>query len=170
LLQYSPNEISVRKIAELAKIKHPLIYRHFETKDKLIMLILNRGLTAIVDKNLNFDKVEGNVGLFFQVARNNKFRLALARAMVEGINPHQIQDQFPLTQKLLELMQRRESEKKSTSKFGVRFSTAALAALALGWMLYEPFLLAATDLEDESREEIDRKIVELLEDFIEKIC
>ena len=170
LLKYSPNEISVRNIAKLAKIKHPLIYRHFGTKDKLISLALTRGLTKIVDKNLNIENLEGNVGLLYEVAKNNKFRLTLARSMVEGVNPHQMQNQFPLTQKLLELMKKRKAESESTGKYGVEFLTAALTALALGWMLYEPFLLAATGLEDENKEEIDGKIIGLLEEFVQKIC
>jgi hypothetical protein len=37
-------------------------------------------------------------------------------------------------------------------------------------MLYEPFLLAATGLENEDKDEIQQKFIEILEEFVKKIC
>lgn len=171
LLKRNPSEISVREIAKAAKIKHPLIYRHFGTKDKLIMEVHTRGISKINSAIPIVEDIEGNVGKFFEGVRNNKFRqLALARAMIDGANPHLIQNQFPVMQRLLRLLKKRESESKSTGKFSVEFSAASLAALALGWMLYEPFLLAATGLENENKEDIEQKVIEILEEFLRTIC
>lgn len=171
LLKRNPSEISVREIAKAAKIKHPLIYRHFGTKEKLIMEVHARGISKVNSAIPRVEDIEGNVGIFFEGVRKNKFRqLALARAMIDGTDPHLIQNQFPVMERLLRLLKKRESESKSTGKFSVEFSAASLAALALGWMLYEPFLLAATGMENENKEDIEQKVIEILEEFLKTIC
>lgn len=169
LAKRNPNEITVREIAKAANVKHPLIYRHFGTKDNLIREAHTILITKINASIPIVESIEGNAELFFAAVKENKFRqLALARAMIEGISPHLMQNQFPVMQRVLKLLKRRGD--KSTGKFSPEISTAALGALVLGWTLYEPFLLAATNLETEDKAEIDKKIVEILEEFVQKIC
>ena len=47
LLEKSPNKITVREIAESANIKHPLIHRHFGTKDAVIIAVHMREIAAV---------------------------------------------------------------------------------------------------------------------------
>ena len=171
LLERSPIEITVREIAKLANIKHPLIHRHFGTKEEVIKAVHTRQLEKIIRNIPIVENLEGNLGLFFLSNKQNKWRqTALARAMIEGVNPHLLQDQFPVMQRLVKLMKKRHSQATSSNNFSPEFLTAALGALAAGWMLYEPFLLAATGLENEDKDEIQQKFIEILEEFVQKIC
>ena len=171
LLERSPSEITVREIAELAKVKHPLIYRHFGTKDQVIIEVHTRGIDKVNKSIPIVENLEGNIGTYFKGVIGNKWRhIALARAMIDGVSPHLIQNQFPVMQRLVKLMKKKHEKGDGNDKFSPEFLTASLAALALGWMLYEPFLLAAIDAEDENREEIHQKVVEILEEFLKKVC
>lgn len=171
LLKKSPNKITVREIAEAANIKHPLIHRHFGTKDEVIIAVHKRGIAKIERKIEKVENVGGNVGTFFEAVKKNQFRqIALSRAMIDGVNPRSIQNEFPVMQKLLELIKKRFDEKTSESDFTPEMITAILGAAALGWFLYEPFLLAATDQEDKNKDELHKKFVEILEEIIEKLC
>jgi TetR/AcrR family transcriptional regulator, repressor for neighboring sulfatase len=169
LLKKSPNKISVREIAEAANIKHPLIHRHFGTKDEVVMAVHARNIEKVERKIAKVEKLEGNIATFFEAVKKNKFRqIALSRAMIDGINPRVIQNQFPVMQRLLELLKKRRSE--SELKFDSEMMTAILGATVLGWFLYEPFLLAATNLEDKNKDEIHQKVTEIIEEIIQKLC
>jgi len=171
LLKKSPNKITVREIAEAANIKHPLIHRHFGTKEAVIVAVHARGIAKTERKIAKVENLEGNVATFFDAVRKNKFRLvALSRAMIDGVNPHAIQSQFPVMERLLELLKKRYEETDSKSRFDAEMMAAITAAAALGWLLYEPFLLAAVDLEDKNKEEVHETVVEILEEIVRKLC
>ncbi len=171
LLKKSPNKLTVREIAEAANIKHPLIHRHFGTKDEVIVAVHARNIKKIERKIVKVENLEGNVGTFFEAVKKNKFRqIALSRAMLDGVNPRAIQTQFPVMQRLLELLKKRSDEQNFESEFTPEMMTAIIAAAALGWFLYEPFLLAATGLEDRDQDELQQTVVEILEEIIRKLC
>ncbi len=171
LLKKSPNKITVREIAEAANIKHPLIHRHFGTKDAVIIAVHARGINKVEREIIDVENLEGNIATFFEAVKKNKFRqIALSRAMIDGVNPRAIQTQFPVMERFLELLKKRSVETKSESKFAPEMMTAIIGATTLGWFLYEPFLLAATDLEDKSRDELHAAVVEIIEEIVRKLC
>jgi AcrR family transcriptional regulator len=169
LLERYPHEISVREIALAAKIKHPLIHRHFGSKDELIAAVHAQNIGKVKLAVEKVEKIEGNIKVFFKAVEQNRFRqVALARAMIDGVDPHLLQDQFPVMKQFLELIKKKHQELGGKPKFDPKIVAAAVSATALGWMLYEPFLLAATGLEGENTEEIKQVIAEILEDFIKQ--
>jgi AcrR family transcriptional regulator len=148
-----------------------LIHRHFGTKAELIKEAHTILITQINAEIPPIENIENNVGLFFEAARKNKLRqLALARAMIEGVSPYALQNEFPVMQRLVQLLKKRADESETEKKFSPKISAAALGAIALGWILYEPFLFAATDLDNENPDEIHREVIEILEEFVKKIC
>jgi AcrR family transcriptional regulator len=171
LLKKSPNKITVREIAAAANIKHPLIHRHFGTKDEVIIAVHARGIAKVEKRVAQIENVEGNIATFFEAVKKNKFRqVALARAMIDGVNPRAIQSEFPVMRRLLELIKKRFDETNAESRFTPEMMTAFLASAALGWFLYEPFLLAATEQEDKKQDELHGTFVEILEEVVSKIC
>ena len=171
LLRKSPNQITVREIAEAAHIKHPLIHRYFGTKDDVIIAVHARGISKIEKQVAKLDNLNGNIGTFFEAVRRGKFRqVALSRAMIDGVPPRAVQSEFPVMQHLLRLIKKRCGETGLKNGFTPEMLTAVLAAAALGWMLYEPFLLAATEQEDKSPAEIHQSVVEILEEIVSKLC
>jgi AcrR family transcriptional regulator len=171
LMERYPSEISVREIAKAAQVKHPLIYRHFGTKDELIATVHHQNIDRTKQAIGKVENIEGNIETFFRAVEVNKFRqIALARAMIEGVDPRLLQDQFPVMQYFLELIKKKQNESDSEPKFDAGMIAATVSATALGWILYEPFLLAATGLEDENIDEIKKTVAAILEEFIKVSC
>ncbi len=167
LLEKSPNKITVREIAVAANIKHPLIHRHFETKDKVILAVHARRIADIEKRVEKIEDVEGNIATFFEAVKKIKFRrIALARAMMDGVSPHAIQTEFPVMKLLLDLITKKFEEKNIVTEFSPDMITAVLSATALGWFLYEPYLIASMNLEEKTEEELDRTVVEVLEELV----
>jgi AcrR family transcriptional regulator len=167
LLEKSPNKITVREIARAANIKHPLIHRHFETKDKVILAVHARRIADIEKRVERVEDVEGNIATFFEAVKNIKLRrIGLARALMDGVSPHSIQTEFPVMRRLLELITKKFEQKNAASEFSPEMITAVLSATALGWFLYEPYLIASMNLEDKTEDELDRTVVAVLEELV----
>lgn len=171
LLKHGPSEISVREIAAAANVKHPLIYRHFGSKNALILAVHERQLEAAKSVAAPITKLEGNIGKLFDTFAQNRWRqITLARAMIDGIDPKLLQNQFPVMQRLVELLRERSDGRTDRSSHDPEVLAMAMAGLAMGWILFAPFLKASTGTEDLNNEEMNRKVVEILEEFVEKIC
>ena len=171
LLKKSPNQITVREIAEAANIKHPLIHRHFGTKEELIFAAHARGVAKVERKIAGIEELAGNIGAFFEAGKKNKFRqTALSRAMLDGVPPRTFLNDFPIMKRLLELIKKRCDAAGSDTKFTPEMIAAVLAATALGWFFYEPFLIAASEQEDKKLTEIHKEVVEILEEIVRAVC
>lgn len=170
LLKRSPSEITVREIAKAANVKHPLIYRHFGTKNGVILAVHTHKLEKVVKVTGKVEVLEGNVKTFFQTFEKDKWRqVALARAMIDGIDPRLIQNQFPIMEQLVELLKRKQNESDAETKFDPEMMAIILGAIGLGWFLFEPFLLAATRLDEKNKDEIRLTVIEIIEEIIKKV-
>ncbi len=166
LLKFGPSEISVRAIAERAGVKHPMIYRHFGSKDALIKAVHMREIHGIGDDVAGIESISGNVGRFLSAFEKNRWRqIALARAMIDGIDPRQLQTRFPVMEQFLRMIEGKLSE--SGSATDPKVFTAVLSAAAMGWMLYGPLISTATGLDELSPERQRDSIVAMLEKIIE---
>lgn len=167
LLAKSPNKITVREIAQAANIKHPLIHRHFETKEKVILAVHARRIAEIEKRVEKVEDVEGNIATFFAAVKEIKLRrIGLARALMDGVSPHSIQTEFPVMRLLLELITKKFEEKNAATQFSPQMITAVLSATALGWFLYEPYLVASMGLEETTEAERDKMVIAALEELV----
>jgi TetR/AcrR family transcriptional regulator, repressor for neighboring sulfatase len=170
LFERSPSDITVREIATAANIKHPLIHRHFKTKDEVILAVHARSIQKIHEDLGKLNSAKGNVSVFLQAVLDNKFRqITLAKAMIDGVDPQLLQHQFPTMEHALALIKIRNKEFKQKIEFEPEIFTAALGGMLLGWILFEPFLRAATGLEDRDDREIQGKITEIIESILNKV-
>jgi AcrR family transcriptional regulator len=171
LNEYSPNEITVRQIAKIAGINHALIHRHFGTKDNVIMEVHERMALKMDSAISHIDRLDGNAGLLFRTSEQNRSRrILLTRAMIAGVDPHLMQHQFPVMRRLVDLVKKKKSETENPTKYDAEILASFFSAMVMGWFLYEPFFLAATNLEDRDREEVNEQIVQILEDCVENLC
>jgi TetR/AcrR family transcriptional regulator, repressor for neighboring sulfatase len=171
LAKHNPDEVSVRQIAKAAKINHSLVHRHFGTKENVIVAVHERIIERMALSISGAEQLEGNMALIFKTSKDNHSRrILLTRAMLNGINPHLIQNHFPVMHRLLNLVKKQKADLENPSKYDAEVLTAFFTAAVMGWFLYEPFLLASTGLEEKNQEEIHNQIVELLEEAIHKFC
>ncbi|MBK7706974.1 MAG: TetR/AcrR family transcriptional regulator [Acidobacteria bacterium] len=171
LLKRGPSEISIREIAHAAKVKHPLIYRHFGSKNALIMAVHSRELGNVAEIVSKIEKLEGNILPMFETFEKDRWRqVALARAMIDGVDPRLLQNMFPVMQHLVELLKKRLSESDRETRHEPEVLAFAMGGMAMGWVLFQPFLMAATGLDGKSPEEMKELAVEMLEEFVQKVC
>jgi AcrR family transcriptional regulator len=164
LPKHNPTEISLRQIADAANVNYSLIHRYFGTKESVIMAAHERMLSKVGEQFSTVDRLEGNVGVLFKISGENvSRRTLLARAMLDGADPHLIRHHFPIMQQLIELLRKNKSRTKRPTEYDAETLAAFFAASALGWFFFEPFLLASTGLDKKDKKKVHRQITEMLE-------
>ena len=171
LPKHNPTEISLRQIAEAAKINYSLIHRYFGTKDSVIMAAHERMLSKVGEQFSTVDRIDGNIGVLFKISgENDSRRTLLARAMLDGADPHLIRHHFPIMHQLIELLRKKKSKTENPSKYDPETLAAFFAGSALGWFFFEPFLLASTGLDEKDKNKVHREITEMLEKTADLLC
>lgn len=171
LAKHSPTEISLRQIAKAANINHSLIHRYFGTKENVILAVHERIISKLGEQFSVIDSLDGNVEMLFKISEQNPSRrILLARAMLDGADPHLIRHHFPTVQKLIELLKKKKGEAAEPSEYDAETLAAFFAGAVMGWFLYEPFLLASTGLENRNKDKVHGQIIEILEKIAERFC
>ena len=171
LPKHNPSDISLRQIAEVANVNYSLIHRYFGTKESVIVAAHERILTKALARFSGVDSIEGNIGDLFEISgKNVSRRILLARAMLDGADPHLIRHHFPIMQQLIELLKRKKSETKNPSEYDAETLAAFFAGSTLGWFLFEPFLLASTGLDAKDKNEVHHQIIKMLERTADLLC
>jgi AcrR family transcriptional regulator len=130
-----PAATSIREVAARSGVNHGLVYRHFGTKEELVSAVLDHVSTRFNDAVASgSDQAD--------VVAERQWRV-LARAILDGYPVGHLQHRFPFVEHLMEET-RRTVEDDTTA----RLAAGHVVALELGWRLFEPFLRAATGLED----------------------
>ena len=171
LPKHNPTEISLRQIAEAANINYSLIHRYFGTKENVIMAAHERILSNVGQQFSAVDRIDGNVGVLFKISGENvSRRTLLARAMLDGADPHLIRHHFPIMHQLIELVRKKKSKTEHPSHYDPETLAAFFAGSALGWFFFEPFLLASTGLDEKDKDEVHREITDILKETAELLC
>src|SRR5687768_8603632 len=68
LPKHNPADISLRQIAEAAKVNYSLIHRYFGTKESVIMAAHERLLSKVGEQFSAIDRIEGNIGALFEIS------------------------------------------------------------------------------------------------------
>lgn len=167
----SPNKISIREIAEIAGVKHPIIHRYFGTKDELVTAVHTRAMERASREVASIGSVEGMASVFIETARRNKVRqTTIARALLDGTPPEKIQTEFPVIRRILQLLRERKKEKGFTSDVSPEAMTLFLTSAALGWLIHERFLLLAVELDEDKLDQMRAEVEQVLNEVVAKIC
>ena len=171
LAKHSPTEISLRQIAKSANINHSLIHRYFGTKENVILAVHERIIDKLGAQFSAIDSLDGNVERLFEInEKNPSRRILLARAMLDGADPHLIRHHFPIMHQFIELLKKKKLEAAEPTAYDAETVAAFLAGAVMGWFLYEPFLLASTGLEQRDKNKVHSQIIEILEKIAEGLC
>src|SRR6185436_9844262 len=129
LPKHNPADISLRQIADAANVNYSLIHRYFGTKESVIMAAHERLLTKVGERFSTIDRIDGNVSELFKISGDNvSRRVLLARAMLDGADPHLIRHHFPIMNQLVELLRRKKSESECPSEYDAETLAAFFAA------------------------------------------
>jgi AcrR family transcriptional regulator len=154
--EQGPERVSVRDLAERAGVNHGLVHRHFGSKAGVL-----RALMQQLSQRIAADASASGASLpsaFAATAARGAYWRVLARALLDGGDPRELQPGFPLVQQLL--AQAREAQKcgRVSPDVDARLLTAMGVAMGLGWLLFEPFVIAATGLERRNRYKLRQQV------------
>lgn len=172
---HGPGSVSVRDIAAAAGVNHALIHLYFGSKQQVLRAVLERATVEIRTTLRDIaDSQAGIARVFGAAIEHELYCRALARATLDGESPRALQRDFPNVRRLIELFEgERQQPRKRLRKHAplpppdARTVVGALSALVLGWVVFEPFLLTATGLDQHDREEVRNQVAQVLQLMIE---
>jgi AcrR family transcriptional regulator len=135
--------VSVRSVAAAAGVNHGLVHRHFGSKDALVGAVLD-DLAARIADHAAADP-DWPLGTPDDEVLDRFWRV-LARSILDGDAAAQ-QRHHPTMAALVARLRARGLDDGAA-----RLAAAQAAAATLGWLLFEPFLEAATGLDPTARE------------------
>jgi len=145
--QFGPGAVSVREIAGRAQVNHGLLHRHFGSKDALLTAVLDklaRDLAAEMQRGR--PRRRPALQAFRATRKQGTYWRILAHTILEGRRPTDVQKDYPVISGLVQAVKRGQVELRFDPRLDARALTASGVAFALGWLLFEPYLLAATGL------------------------
>jgi TetR/AcrR family transcriptional regulator, repressor for neighboring sulfatase len=159
--------VSIRDIAKKAGVNHGLIHRHFGSKENLRRSTLQH----MADAMLADVQDAGSIGdlsrrAFQSLEKHEHFWRILARTILDGYGTGEIHRHYPIARHLIERVT--EAMKEGTLRGGIdpRMVVAAMFSFSWGFIMFEPFILAAAGLDgmkpDEAREEIFNAAISLV--------
>jgi len=134
-----PASVSMRTVADAAGVNYGLIHRHFGTKEVVLGQVVDELGTRLATDLAPV----GTIGTAMDVVeRHAEFVRILAFLCLENSEAEALRREHPT---IGGIMRRLDAEASPGSEIPVR--VAAAIALAMGWIVYEPFLRDAVGLD-----------------------
>ncbi len=156
-----PARVSTREIAAAARVNNGLIHRHFTTKDTLLREVLVRlaGDIAAAEEG-----TEGDVAKLLRfldaTAERASYWKLLARSILDGKSPQELQGDFPTVRRIVDLLERLQASGALASRRDPRTLATLFIAMALGWFVFEPWLVRAVGVDARDRAGLRRDLIE----------
>ncbi len=165
-----PAAVSTRQIANEAGVNSGLIHRHFRTKDALLREVMDRLVSDIASANDSERQDPESLFRFFLAAgeQTGYWRL-LARSLLDGVDVRELQTEFPTMKRIQELFEELKRSGELDDAFDPRVISALLTCLGLGWLIFEPFLLVASGLDQEEPHDVSRAVRRTVFSMIERM-
>src|SRR5690606_3712456 len=161
LAERGPRAVSAREIARRARVNHGLVHRHFGSKETLIRAVLDE---LVSDARARFAPgaalgTSVRHALLSELAHGRRYFQVLARALLDGYVDWLQDAEFPVIRSALDALSDAQRRGALDASYDPRALTATWIALALGWLVFEPFALAASGLANEPAEEVRARVL-----------
>jgi AcrR family transcriptional regulator len=155
-------------VAEHARVNHGLVHRHFGSKEGLLRAVLDDLSARIFREARAADDepfVDDELGLpdllessFWAVNRHPLYWRVLAQALLDGGSISELQTSFPVVESLVARVEQAQARQQLDRGLDARMFVAVLVSAGLGWLLFAPYVLAATGQAALSRSEVIAKL------------
>ena len=140
--EHGPSGVSVRGLAAEAGVNHGLVHRHFGSKDGLLAAVMIRLADEVAAGVSPQDSEESLADILiatFGATEENRHWRILARAMLDGHSPDELQDDFPVVERMLQAARR-----GTASGLSPEALVTLVLSVGLGLLLFEPYLQQST--------------------------
>lgn len=171
-VERGPASVSLRDIAAEANVNLGLLYRHFGTKAELLSAtvddLVDRFGAAIADSVAAPD-------MPFELARivtgtrdpamtpMRPYARMLAWLLLDGVDPASIQSSYPVFPRLVERLLT-----DGRDPTDARLTALTIFAVALGWLLYEPYINTAAQLDEVPLDELRGALADAFGRLVER--
>ena len=153
-----PARVSVRDIAARAGVNHGLVHRHFGSKDAVLRAVLDHQWeTLLRPVDAAPEDLELLAWLWQPEAVPEAGWRIMARALLDGYAARDLRRNFAVMQRLVAAGRRQQESGRMAAEFDPRIVAAGGVAMVLGWLVFEPFLIAATGMDDRSLADVRRE-------------
>lgn len=134
----NPGSVSVREIARVAGVNHGLVHHYFGSKHALVQAVLDHLATGARDALAAGTAMDADSPV-------QTYTRILGRAMLEESDLAPLPGNHPILVQLASLAR----DVGGLDERSARIRASQGAALAMGWLLFEPLLIQSSGLEDE---------------------
>jgi AcrR family transcriptional regulator len=142
-----PASVSLRDIAGEANVNLGLLHRHFGSKSELIAAVVHTLVDSLGPRLGEVfaasEMPEALALLVTEPSVEQAWARMLAWLLLDGADGTTLQESYPALSRLVERL-----GSDGLDDADARCVGAVVAALALGWSLFAPYLRAATELDD----------------------
>ena len=146
--------VSVRDVADLANVNHALVHRHFGTKEGLLHELMRAEAKTFRDAAGDVSQpAEAMLRLFAANAADPTFSRILAYSLLSRNDTTELLVEGGALGQIVEALTQQFSSTGGSRAQGqharerAQQATALATAMSLGWLLFEPFLAAATGMQ-----------------------
>lgn len=144
---HGPASVSIRDVARRAGVNHGLVHRHVGSKDQLVAAAIAAATEPLLPGALatsGFD-VDAAVAV---VHRDPAAARLIARVLVDGIPIRAVRHRFPVMRGLVAAARSGDATTRPAALADPRLAAAAAASLALGSVVWGPWLSEISGLGD----------------------
>ncbi len=170
----NPTHVTVREVAEKAGVTHALVHQYVGTKDDLLKAVVARGAPKRLEMIQHLPDFRAvTPQLVNDVLERQLHSRTMIRSAMDGVDYASVEDRMTTGQALLALATQTAStgaaRELAPEPMDPRVVTAAVTALAYGWVATGEWLARIFDLEDETPEEVRAQLLEMVSRMTEQI-
>jgi AcrR family transcriptional regulator len=140
--------VSIRDIAKKARVNHGLIHRHFGSKENLWQKTLQTMADAMLADVVGTRNLNELLQKSFQsLKKHENFWRILARTILDGYNTGNMHDRYPIARLLIERVTAEIEAGALREDIDPKILVAIMFSFSCGFIMYDPFILAATGLD-----------------------
>lgn len=159
--------VSVRDIAEHARVNHGLVHRHFGSKDAVLHAVLQgmfEDVGALAQADLDPKSRDFVERLYPLVSSRKQDWQILMRAVLDGFDFQKAGFTFPITTAVVDHI---AAQRGGSRNEGARTIAGAVIAGGLGWLLLEPYLAPVLSLDQTDPEKVRKRMATLFQTLVD---